>query len=88
VGTKNIAESLCVLQTHDNFYVETHGFKLPNALETFRDRVGIERILFGSGSPALSLGSAVSYVNSSALTDDEKAAVFALNAQQYILGEA
>jgi len=87
VGARNIAEALCVLQANDNFYIETHDFKMPGALETFRDRLGIERILFGSGSPALSLGAAIAYVNSSSLSDDEKAAVFALNTQQYILGE-
>jgi predicted TIM-barrel fold metal-dependent hydrolase len=86
VGKQNMAEGLCVLQNNDNFYVETHDFKLPGAIETFRDRVGIERILFGSGSPALSVGSALSYIESSALTDDEKAAVLSENAQSVLLG--
>jgi predicted TIM-barrel fold metal-dependent hydrolase len=86
VGNRNMAEGLCVLQNHDNFYVETHGFKLPGAIETYRDRVGIERVLFGSGSPALSIGSAVSYINSSGLTEDEKSAVFSDNAESILLG--
>ncbi len=88
VGNQNIAEALCVLQTHDQFYVETHDFKLPGALETFRDRLGIERILFGSGSPALSVGSALSLINSSALTDSEKTAVLGENTLKFVLGEA
>jgi len=86
VGSSNMAEALCVLQEHENFFVETHNFKLPGALETFRNRVGIERIVFGSGGPALSLGSALAYVNSSALTDDEKSAVLTQNARQFLLG--
>jgi predicted TIM-barrel fold metal-dependent hydrolase len=88
VGSKNMAEALCVLQVHDNFFVETHQFTQPGALETFRDRIGIERILFGSGGPALSVGSALAYIESSTLTDDEKAAVLSLNADRQILGVA
>jgi hypothetical protein len=86
VGTQNMAEALCVLQLNDQFYVETHDFKLPGALETFRDRLGIDRLLFGSGSPALSVGAALAYVNSSSLTEDEKASVLGLNAQTVLLG--
>jgi hypothetical protein len=86
VGQQNMAEALCVLQDHEHFLVETHNFSLPGALETFRDRVGIERILFGSGAPALSLSSSLSYINASGLTDSEKDAVFGLNARQKVLG--
>jgi hypothetical protein len=86
VGKQNMAEALCVLQSHDNFYVETHDFRLPGAIETFRDRIGVDRILFGSGAPAFSVGAALSYVQASGLTDDEKEAVLSGNATSVLLG--
>jgi hypothetical protein len=88
VSSQNTAEALCVLQNNDQFYVETHDIKLPGALETFRDRVGIDRLLFGSAAPALSIGSAIAFIESSTLSGAEQSAVLSGNARKIFLGGA
>lgn len=46
-----------------------------------RDSVGIDRVLFGSNAPGMSLGSALRYVRKSALTAAEQESVLGGNAQ-------
>jgi hypothetical protein len=82
VSPTTLAEAILLLRRHPHLYVETHSLQMPGALTLLRDSVGIDRVLFGSDAPGLSLGAALRSVQNSDLTEAEKSAVFAGNAQQ------
>ena len=74
------------MRSREQFLIETHRLTTPDGLVKIRDAVGINRIVFGSGGSALSVGAAVSYVNTSSISDTDKEAVFGGTAASLILG--
>lgn len=80
VNRHTLAEAITVLRRSERFYVETHALEQPEALPLLRDAAGIDRILFGSDAPGMSLGAALRYVRRSALSADEQSAVLGGNA--------
>ena len=82
VSTPMLTEAIAVLRARPNFYLETHALLLPDALPLLRDTVGVERLLFGSNAPGMSLGAALRAVTNSALTEGEKEAVLSGNARR------
>jgi hypothetical protein len=82
VSLTTLAEAVSVLRRNERFYVETHALNAPGSLALLRDRVGIERVLFGSDAPGLSLGAALRSIQSADLSEDERAAVLSYNAQR------
>jgi hypothetical protein len=84
VSSSNLAEVIAAMRDCPRLYVETHAIVFAGGLRMIRDAVGAERIVFGSGASALSLGAALSYVNGSDLSDDEKAGVLGGNAARLL----
>lgn len=81
VSGATIAEAISALRRNSHLYLETHALELPEGLTMLRDSVGIDRVLFGSNAPGMSLGSALRYVRKSALTAAEQESVLGGNAQ-------
>lgn len=82
VTPTTLAEAVTVLRALPSCYLETHALQSPDALVFLKNTVGIDRVLFGSGAPGLSLAAALAFVRRSPLTPDEQAAVLGGNAQQ------
>ena len=82
ISRTTLAEAVSVLRRNDRMFLETHALHTPDALTLLRDAVGIERILFGSDAPGLSLGAALRSIKNSALSDADKTAVLSANAQR------
>lgn len=82
VSRNTLAEALTVMRGNPRLYLETHALRMPDALPLLRDAAGIERVLFGSDAPGLSLGAALNYVRNSGLSEADQAAVLGGNAQR------
>lgn len=82
VSQKTLAEAVSVMRGSDRFLIETHALHAPGTLAILRDSVGIERVLFGSDAPGLSLAAALRSVQNSDLSDADKAAVLSGNAHR------
>jgi predicted TIM-barrel fold metal-dependent hydrolase len=80
VTAANLAEALAAMSDCPSLYIEMHAVVFADGLRRIRDAVGADRIVFGSGASALSIGAALSYINGSDLTDEEKRKVLGLNA--------
>ncbi len=80
-----LAECIAAMRDCPALVLETHALAASDSLPAIRDLVGIERIVFGSGASAMSIGAALSYVNGSSLSQSEKALVLGGNAER-ILG--
>jgi predicted TIM-barrel fold metal-dependent hydrolase len=74
------AEALSAMRSCKELMIETHAIRFPDGLPLLRDSIGAERILFGSGASAQSLGATLQYVTSSRLSDSEKELVLGRNA--------
>ena len=75
-------------QKYDNYYLDISGYGTPNqgALRTMIDKMGIDRLLFGSDYPTCTLGAYVGALEfDPLLSDKEKEQIFSLNAKR-ILG--
>lgn len=74
-----LSEALCVMGEHPNIMIETHELHAPGALELIANRVGADRIVFGSGAPTRSIASSLYYITSAGLSDDAKTAILGGN---------
>lgn len=82
VTPTTLGEAVAVLRALPSLYLETHALQSPDALVFLKNAVGIDRVLFGSGAPGLSLAAALAFVRRSALSPEDQAAVLGGNAQQ------
>lgn len=82
VSRPTLAEAVTVLRSRAQFFLETHALAVPDALMLLRDTIGVERVLFGSDAPGMSLGAALRAVRRSGLSDAEQGAVLGGNAQR------
>jgi len=83
-GYSNLSEAIAVAQEVDNIYIETHLLNSPDALEFCRRYIGIERFVFGSGTPILSFETAYNVVEKSSLSDDDKEMIFYKNLEDLV----
>jgi predicted TIM-barrel fold metal-dependent hydrolase len=58
-----------------NLHIEFSNYQGNRMLEFWSDRIGHERLLFGSGALAKSMGAARAYIDYSDLTDDQRQAI-------------
>lgn len=63
---------MALMQTHEHLYIETSGMKSFGLLQTFCEKVGAHRLVFGSNLGVFSPGSAVCLVNYALISDKEK----------------
>jgi predicted TIM-barrel fold metal-dependent hydrolase len=84
INGETLTEALAVAASLPNLLIETHELHVPGALRTLADRIGPERIVFGSGAPRRSLASSLYYVLYSELADDEKQLVLGGNIKRIL----
>lgn len=83
VSEENLSEVLAV-GSAQNIMVETHELHVPGALELLAERMGPDRIVFGSGAPRRSLAASLYYVMYSELSDDQKQLVLGGNIKRIL----
>lgn len=74
-----LSEALVVMRDSPNLYLETHELCVPGVIKLAADRVGVERIVFGSGTPRRSAASPLQNVFLSELSEEDKQKVLAGN---------
>ena len=67
-----------------NLYIETIGYKPHNGIEEICRVFGANRLIFGSGMPLFSAGSAVSMVNYARISEAEKRMIAAENLEKLL----
>lgn len=83
VSGENLSEVLAV-SSAQNIMVETHELHVPGGLELLAERMGPERVIFGSGAPRRSIASSLYYVMYSELPDEAKQLVLGSNIKRIL----
>lgn len=84
VSLDTLSEALAVLEKQPTCLIGTHELHAPGALEMLVNRVGAERIIFGSGAPRRAIASSLAYVANSELSDDQKSLVLGGNIRRVL----
>ncbi|MCL6518240.1 MAG: amidohydrolase family protein [Armatimonadetes bacterium] len=84
ISAESIAEALAVMLEMPNVMVETHELHVPGALKVVAERVGANRVIFGSGAPRRSTASSLNSVLNSELSDAEKQLVLGGNIKRIL----
>jgi predicted TIM-barrel fold metal-dependent hydrolase len=82
----NMGEAVSVAKAHGRIHFCTWSLSSVGTLETIAEQVGVERLVFGSGSAVNYFSSAYLRVNYGGFGADEKHAIFSANMRR-ILGE-
>ena len=69
-GQQRVA--LALLDRHENIHIEFSKFQCNRGLEVCARRYGAERLLFGSGLPAMSAGAARAYIDYADISDEAR----------------
>lgn len=85
ISLDTLSEALTIMSHTSNVMIETHELHVPEALELIVDRVGADRIIYGSGAPLRSIASSLYYVLDSELSDEDKQKILGGNIKR-ILG--
>jgi|YelNatPaOPRAMG01_1025707.scaffolds.fasta_scaffold07789_5 predicted TIM-barrel fold metal-dependent hydrolase len=80
----NLSEAIAVMKKSENIYIESHLFNSPDTLEYLKKYTGTDRIVFGSGAPLLSFETALSVIEKSYLSDEEKEGILGRNLERMI----
>ena len=83
ISGANLSEALA-LSASRNIMVETHELHVPGALESLAERLGAERIVFGSGAPRRSIAASLYYVMYSEMSDEQKQLVLGGNIKRVL----
>jgi len=86
VSVDTFSEALAVMAELPNVMLETHDLHVPGAVRMAADRVGADRIVFGSGAPRRSIASSLQYILSSELSDEDKQGVLGGNIRRILEG--
>jgi hypothetical protein len=86
-GTDTLGEALAAMQSAPTLFLETTALLAAGALDTAAQSAGASRLLFGSGSPLLSLSSALMTHQFAALSDADRAAVLGGNLEGLLSGK-
>lgn len=79
-----LSETLAVMSELPNVMIETHALAVPGALELIAERLGPERIVFGSGAPRRSATGSLQYVISSEISDEARQLVLGGNIKRVV----
>jgi predicted TIM-barrel fold metal-dependent hydrolase len=79
-----LGEALAAMQSAPTLLLETTALLAAGALDTAVQAVTVSRLLFGSGSPRLSLSSALMSLQFAVLSDTERAAVLGGNLERLL----
>ncbi len=83
-----VAESIAVAAEHDGFLCETSAMCTGGMVETAVEKMGAEKLVFGSNSPEFSFEAPLNLVASAAITAAERARILGRNALERLLCEA
>jgi len=72
-------ETLAVFEDRSNFYAEARHLISPDAVEVFVERIGADRLVFGSNNPLEYTGSAICRINEAEISEQDKASIFGSN---------
>jgi predicted TIM-barrel fold metal-dependent hydrolase len=75
-----------LLNRFEYLYLETIGYKVHNGIEEICSRFGAKRLVFGSGMPIYSGGSAVSMINYARISEKEKRMIAGENLERLLEG--
>ena len=84
VSGESLSEVLVVASEVPSIFIETHELHVPGALGLLSNRIGSERIIFGSGAPRRSVASSLHYILSSELPDADKQLVLGGNIRRIL----
>ncbi|HUT73877.1 MAG TPA: amidohydrolase family protein [Armatimonadota bacterium] len=79
VSLRNLGETMMVMKSTPNVFVETHILASSDGIELVVDEIGSDRLLFGSGAPLQYFSSAYLRLRFADLTASDKAAVLGAN---------
>lgn len=82
-----MADLLAVLEEGADLYISTRLLHGPGVLETLVEVMGHERLIFGSGAPLSSLGSALKRIAVAELTSEQRAAILGGNLRRLLSEE-
>ncbi len=85
IGYGNLAEGIAAALEHPSIFLEAQVNDTPDSLAVTVDALGAERVVYGSGSPTLSMRASLNGVVEAELTDNQKALILGGNLQR-ILG--
>jgi len=72
VGYRMDRNLQALMKIFPRLYVETYSYKVNDGIEILCEKFGAHRLVFGSGMPVFSGGSAVSMIRYARISDDEK----------------
>lgn len=75
-----------LLKKFQYIYIETIGYKVHNGIEEICKNFGAQRLVFGSGMPVYSGGSAVSMINYARINENEKRMIACENIEALLGG--
>lgn len=75
-------DTLAVFMDRPNFFSETRQLNSPDAIELFVEKIGSDRLLFGSNQPLEYAGSSIKRLVSADLCDADKNKIFYENAER------
>ncbi len=83
-GAQRVVTAL--MDRFENLHIEFSTYQISRGLETYVRRYGHERLLFGTGLPAMSAGAARAYVDYAQIPDDAKANIAGGNLSRLLGG--
>jgi hypothetical protein len=84
VDGKGLSTLICAAKNGPNVWVETSRLDAGGAIEAAVKHLGVDRVIFGSGSPLRSLGSAVMSVQYAELSEDDRNLIFEGNLKRLL----
>ena len=84
VDQETAAEAVALMRVHKNICVETSSLLATGAVRLIVDRVGPDRVLFGSGSPSRPTASGLAMLKRSALSDEHLQQLLGGNAKRLL----
>lgn len=84
VNVSLLAETISALREHSNWHVDISHLLSPGAIQLIADKVGAERLLFGSGAPSRPIASIVNTLKLAGLSSDQSTLVLSGNAQRIL----
>jgi hypothetical protein len=77
---------VAVVSELPNAVIETHELHVPDAFKMLAEKIGADRIIFGSGAPRRSTASSLNYALNSELSDADKQLILAGNVMRILEG--
>jgi hypothetical protein len=86
VNGATLMEAVSVARANPRIHVVTNEMRGLGEVAFAVEKIGSERVLFGSGAPNRSLGSAAALVRAAGLSPEEEALIFNGNARRLLVG--